>query len=255
MTGEHDLYQRFAPAIGSLPDGKLSREELLTSHFLMERDDTLAIYYAPFDFVNTSARVMIVGITPGFTQMAVGYERARSLIRAGRSAADVCDEAKRAARFAGSMRDNLIAMLDGIELHTRLGIPSSATLFDTRCNLLHSTSAVRYPVVVSGANYTGHHPPLGDTPRLMRYVRTVLADEFHQVPQALIIPLGKVVAQIMEALAIEGYVDISRCLIGFPNPSGANGHRTREYRERRETLRETVEGWFATNPLTILSSQ
>jgi hypothetical protein len=32
---------------------------------------------------------------------------------------------------------------------------------------------------------------------------------------------------------------------GFPHPSGANGHRLRQYQQQRDELTATVRRWFA----------
>lgn len=50
------------------------------------------------------------------------------------------------------MRKNLIEMLDGLERPKALGIVSGALLFSDRRDLLHTTSAIRYPVFVDGQN-------------------------------------------------------------------------------------------------------
>ena len=62
--------ERLAEHIRDLPDGELGRTVLLAPDFLLYRQAELAIYFAPFDFVNESALVALVGITPGFTQDA-----------------------------------------------------------------------------------------------------------------------------------------------------------------------------------------
>lgn len=46
------------------------------SRLLMDSSGPVSIYYAPFEYINPSARVVLVGITPGPTQMvAIIYLR------------------------------------------------------------------------------------------------------------------------------------------------------------------------------------
>ncbi len=57
--------------IKTLPNGSLTKQELLVPQFQLYQHDHLGIYYAPFECTNRDARVVFVGITPGFTQMEI----------------------------------------------------------------------------------------------------------------------------------------------------------------------------------------
>lgn len=37
-------------------------------NLLLAQDDALAVYYAPFEWISSEAKVILVGITPGKTQ-------------------------------------------------------------------------------------------------------------------------------------------------------------------------------------------
>ena len=69
-------FRRFADAIRDLP-AQIDRSTLLSERFRLHSDQRLSIYYAPVDYVNTRARLAIVGVTPGWTQMEVAYRTAR----------------------------------------------------------------------------------------------------------------------------------------------------------------------------------
>jgi hypothetical protein len=242
------LLGRFAPRIRTLPARvPLTRHDLLVPEFLLHQDGALAVYYAPFDHVNERARVVVVGITPGWAQMEVSFRQARADLLAGRPLPEVAERAKYAASFAGSMRANLVAMLDGIGVPVALGIGSAAALFGAQRSLLHPTSVVRYPVLVGGAaaNYTGHAPRLLRHPLLCRYAFGPFADELRRTGDALVVPLGHAVSEALAALRDAGVPPAERCLLGFPHPSGANGHRQREYAAARETLAQQVRSWGA----------
>lgn len=243
------LFDRYALVIRALPAGPLSAAAVQIPALRMEAAGNLATYYAPFDAVNPEARVILLGITPGLTQMTLALERARTLLLAGRPPDEVVREAKRTAAFGGTMRAHLVRMLDDIGLPQRLGIDSSERLFDQAAGLAHMTSALRYPVFFRGQNYTGGQPKMTRDPLLRRRLLTTLADEVAQVPGALIVPLGKSVSEALAWLDAQGRVDLRRCLVGFPHPSGGNGHREREYAERREALAAQVAAWFGGEPL------
>src|SRR5262249_43117219 len=150
------------------------------------------------------------------------YRSARHDLLDSLSTLEVCQRAKKQASFAGSMRKNLTAMLDGLGLPALLGIPSSESLFNEHRGLLHTSSAIRYPVFVQGRNYTGHSPRILDTPALRWFIDNVLVEELQQAPRAMIIPLGRSVSTVLEYLADKKSIKRDRCLFGFPHPSGAN---------------------------------
>jgi hypothetical protein len=112
----------------------------------------LSVHYAPWEWVNAEARVMLVGITPGAFQATEALREARACLRAGCSAKETLRRADAIGSFAGPMRSNLVTMLDGIGLADGLGVDSSARLFDTHHHLAALCSAIDYPVFVNGQN-------------------------------------------------------------------------------------------------------
>lgn len=241
------LFDRFAPAIVS-HDARhpIERQDLLNDTFRLTREGNVEIFYAPFDYLNQDAKLILMGITPGWAQMQAAHLEAALALQAGADALEVCSRAKRVASFVGPMRRNLVSMLDGLDVHRGLGLTSTALLFDEAWSLLHTTSAVRYPTFVDGQNYTGHRPSLLRTPALRRYVTDVLLPELALIPDALIVPLGSSATEATRHL-IDAYgLNSARCLLGFPHPSGSNGSRVRQYREQQSAMRATVARWFAT---------
>src|SRR5207245_492838 len=108
-----------------------------------------------------------------------------------------------------------------------------------------STSAVSFPVFVRGDNYTGSTPPILRQEILCEIARQVFVSRINRIPKALVIPLGKAAPSVAELLVHEGLVDGWRFLMGFPHPSGGNGHRIREYNENLGRLRAGVATFFA----------
>ena len=225
---------------------KYTKSDLCVPELRLFHSPPLEIYYAPFDYVNCEARVVIVGITPGFQQMELAIRTAREGLLAGDSYDDILREVKRGSSFAGPMRRNLISMLDDLGLPDQLGLEGSEDLFGRRRDLLHTTSAVRCPVFKNGKNHSGSSPSVTEHPELRRYVETVLADELASIPSALILPLGRAASSAVRHLADTGRLDHSRVCYDFPHPSGANGHRRRQFREGKLAMRETIKRWFST---------
>jgi hypothetical protein len=160
----------FADLIRSLPNHTpLTKEDLLHPDFLLSKNGNLEIYYAPHnEYINEKAQVLIIGITPGWTQMEAACRQVRDDLLAGISLEEAGKRAKHTARFAGSMRKNLVQMLDELGLARILGIGICGELFDESCDLLHTTSMLKYPVFVGGKNYTGHSPKLLKSPLLLK---------------------------------------------------------------------------------------
>lgn len=224
----------------------LTESEAIRSDLLIEGDGNLEIYYAPMDWVRPTARVAIVGITPGKRTMRIALETAAEGLQAGEQEELFLDRVKSRASFSG-MRKQLIDWLDQLELGGHLGLDSSAALWSDdgdAASLLQPTSSVRYPVFKSGANYSGSSPSIVQSSMLRRYVRDVLSEELKQIPDALVVPLGKRVDEALGWLASRGGIDPARILSGFPHPSGANGHRHRQWTENVEQLRMRTARWF-----------
>jgi hypothetical protein len=55
----------------------------LPEELLLSENGRYATYYAPFEFVNESAKVVICGITPGVQQALIALETAKDAQSAG----------------------------------------------------------------------------------------------------------------------------------------------------------------------------
>ena len=148
------------------------------------------MFYAPLHGITPDARVVIVGLTPGKSQMVAAFREARRLLREGSRPPFLFREIRRRISFGGPMRKNLTQMLDKIGVADRLGLDTSAELFGDASRQLHSTSALRYPVLIEGSNYRGS-PKIGRSPLLTEIVTINLPYELKQLPNALIVPLGQ----------------------------------------------------------------
>jgi hypothetical protein len=251
----YGLFSRYAPLIAALPGrSPLLQSDLLTATFQLEHHPALDIYYVPFELVNAQAQVMLVGITPGWTQMEVAYRVARDGLREGLPADVVLRRVEDTASFAGPMRTNLVLMLDGIGLASLLDIPSAAALFSVRSDLIHTTSVLRFPVFVHGKNYTGSAPNLSQSPVLRPQIFGRFREEVQAASNALIIPLGDRVSEALQLLVHDRVVDEGRCLLGFPHPSPANGHRKARYAEHRDNLRSAAQAWFHSRSMATTRS-
>ena len=111
--------------------------------------------------------------------------------------------------------------------------------------LIHTTAAIRYPVLVAGKNYSGHQPALLQSAILRRFVLEVLAVELQLTSTALIIGLGRCVSDVLRLLISKGVIKADRCLLDFPHPSGANRHRSKRFAQFQRGLAKSVQQWFS----------
>lgn len=236
----------YREAIKKLPlKEKYTRDELLIDPFLIEKKEKLEIYYAPHnEYFNPRAKVFIIGITPGFQQMSTAIAIARKELEQGNNIEEIQYACKIAGRFSGSLRKNLIEMLNDLELNRALAIRDCSELFSSRDELLHTISLVPYPVFVNKENYTGHTPKLIKNEFLMKYVYENFMEEFKRLDnenEILLIPLGKAVEEVLCKLKDEGILGEDQILFGFPHPSGANGGRKIQFETNKENMMELIK--------------
>lgn len=235
----------------------LPRLATFTTAKLLDRFDLrlaeagpVRVCYAPFDHVELSARLVVVGITPGLTQAVNALNAVQTAMGKGLSPEAVLAEAKRTASFSGgAIRANLVAMLDAIGVARHLGLGSTAALFRPGSIGVHFTSALRYPVFVSGRNYNGT-PDMLATPILRRIVETHLAEEARLLPDALWLPLGPKAEAAVAHLTWLGHLRPDRVVAGLPHPSGANAERVAVFLGRKDPAAASRQ----TNPAPLLAA-
>ncbi len=221
------------------------KKDILNKKFELFSQNNMKIYYAPHnEIVNCNAKIFIVGITPGWTQTSIAYKTAHDALIKKIDYEKIKKECKRNSRFAGSMRKNLIEMLDDLKLHEKLHINSCLELFENQDNLLHTTSIIPYPVFINNKNYTGSYPKILDSEILKSYLKKYFYKEVEKLPNVLIIPLGKSVEEVLELMISEKLIKKEQCLLGFPHPSGANGHRKKQFQENKDGLLNIIDNYF-----------
>jgi len=213
-------------------DGQNATNLLTDDRMTIHRDGNLQISYAPFDHIEKSARVVIVGITPGMTQAVNALNSLYRAKLAGKSIEEALRVAKMTASFSGPMRSNLIEMLDFVGVARLLNIQSTASLFEAGSRDMHFTSALRYPVFVGGKNYSGN-PSMLKVGALRNMVETHLAEEARLLSHAVWLPLGPKAEEAVLHLVGKGLLPRMNVLAGMPHPSGANAERIAVFTGRK----------------------
>ncbi|MPR06296.1 hypothetical protein [Microvirga tunisiensis] len=238
-----NLLPRFAEIIAAASQTEIQSDPSLGGHLVLDRQDPFCVTYAPFDYVNSRARVVLVGLTPGRQQAVNALLEARRQLVAGHDIDAASKAAKETASFSGPMRQTLVDMLDHVGLNRCLGMKSCQYLFGTHAGLVHYTSALRYPVYLKGANYSGSSK-VTTHPMLRRYVSECLAAEVSQLRDAVWIPMGPWSAAALSRLVREGKLDHDKVLDGLPHPSPANAERSAYFLGRKAKAHLSVK----TNP-------
>lgn len=237
------MFDKYCNEIEKL--NSFEKEDILIKKFELFSKNNMKIYYAPHnEIINEKAKVFIVGITPGWTQTSIAYKTAHEGLINKLNHEVIKKECKRNSRFAGSMRKNLIEMLDDLNLNKKLQLNSCLDLFENQDDLLHTTSMIPYPVFINNKNYTGSSPKILDSEILKTYLIKNFYKEVEKLPTALIIPLGKSVEEVLELMISENLIKREQCLLGFPHPSGANGHRKKQFEENKEKLLKIIDEYF-----------
>ncbi|MBM7692815.1 hypothetical protein JOC77_002246 [Peribacillus deserti] len=249
MSVHSETLRPYIHLIESLPAQELEKKDLLIPELIMEKSGGLEMYYAPHnEYINVQTRIVIAGITPGWNQMKMAFEQAKRSIQQGASLEQIACDVKKAARFAGTMRNHLIKMLDSCGLPEALGLQTSRQLFGDRSNLLHTTSVIKYPVFSDGKNYTGHAPKIDHSSLLKKYAYEIFPQEIIQLEKPyLLIPLGKSVSEVIRTLMDQGRIPRNPCLLDFPHPSGANGHRHKQFEKLKSHFKTIVEDFALTH--------
>ena len=221
---KNNLFQHFSPIIRKLTAPELSGSPSLNDKLRIAQDGSVEVCYAPFEYVNPQARIVIVGVTPGRTQMLNALRECRRQLDAGADDRSMLKAAKLTGAFSGAMRPNLVALLDAVGLNRWLGLQSCSELFGRAAELAQTTSVLTNPVFVDGKNYNG-------TPSMIRrpFLQQQLIEGFGRDAQvlrsAVFVPLGDKVAEALHFLADRGYLSKERILDGMPHPSPQNGER------------------------------
>ena len=210
---------------------KINKSSIVKNKFLIKEENNIKIYYAPFDYVNPKAKIMIVGITPGLQQMLQSFQ----VINDGKSLKEVKD----LSSFKGSMRTSLVKYLDELKINKTLKIKSCESLFNKNSKYLHTTSLVKYPVFDKGKNYSGSN--ILKKKILIEFIEKNFLKELKTLKKAIIIPLGNTVSSTIEYLNNKYDLKLACFLKGFPHPSGANARKNIQFKENKSSMMKLLK--------------
>ena len=220
------MFKRFADDLKLFGAGGAGASE-----FSLGRQGQYDLQYIPFEHVNRDARLVIVGITPGNTQLDLAYEKAQELLKAGWPAEEVLVEIKKVGAFGGpSMKPNLLKMLRHFQFEKLLGIDDVDTLWGDDAELLHSTSVVPHAAFKAGKRFNGSFEEVMDSPLLKQCFLDCFVPSAREMSRdALFVALGPTPQAALEWCVEEGVLRRDQVLGSFCHPSSAGGSTTRYY--------------------------
>lgn len=174
-------------------------------------DELITFEKTDFDYVNPEARVVIVGITPGKSQLEKSRENLSK------------KEIKRINAFAGNMRLNLIAMLDHVGINRLLGIESCKSLWEADFDKVEMTSLLKEATFYKGKMFKDTKL-ISKSPKLQEMLKNGFVKDCISYTKAkLFVALGPNVLDVLNDLKEGGVINVP--IIAIPHPSGANAGR------------------------------
>jgi len=196
----------------------------------------IEILWAPFDYVNTSATLVIVGVTPGPNQALRSYRAAQMAAARGADSQADLERIKTESSFRGEVIEaNLMSLLEHSGLAERAGIKNIDHLWTKEAFKVHFTSTIRYPTFINRDLFNNQVDSLGHS-ELRKYIETYLADELASVPpNAEIVALGQKGPRIVRHAAEVAGIDPRR-VVALPHPSGSATGAVRDFLSKTRTL-------------------
>ncbi|MBN9511616.1 MAG: hypothetical protein J0I21_21210 [Alphaproteobacteria bacterium] len=223
------LFTAFSTIIKRVgPYGTRTRETLVAA------DDRHEVFYIPFEYVERQAKLAIVGITPGTTQLSLAYAKAQELCRAGEPQAEILRKVKTHAAFGGAMRANLVKLLRHFDFAALLGVRDELDLWGSSAHLLHCTSVVPHAAFKKGKMFSGSFEEVLRSPALRDCFERHFVPELALLPaDALFVALGDTPLAALDHCADRGLISPDRVLGALAHPSGSGGTQIDVYLGKR----------------------
>ena len=186
---------------------------------MAKSDERFVFEPTGFDYVNPKAEVVIVGITPGNSQQKGSRE--------GMSPREI----KRKYAFAGTLRKNMVSMLDYIGVNNLLGINSCNSLWKKDFDRVEMTSLLKdatYIVRKSGKTMFKDTEMIAKSEELTEKFENGFVKDCQQYKRArLFVACGQGVYEELMKLKERGV--ITAPVVAIAHPSGNNGVRVLYY--------------------------
>ena len=185
-----------------------------------------------FDYVNPKAKVVIVGITPGNSQLDGSRE--------GMSPREI----KQEYAFAGKMRPNLVNMLDYIGVNSLLNIESCKSLWDDDFDKVDMTSLLvdaTYEIKKDGSEEMFRHAEkIAKSEELTKRLEEGFVKNCKRYENPLLfVACGSGVYDVLKRLQEEKKINGE--VVAIAHPSGANMKCIQCYLGKKEPTTQSLQ--------------
>jgi hypothetical protein len=233
-------FSTFRERIARLPAGWFERPALCNDAFRLCACGPLELFYAPLDWVNREAKLVLLGAAPGWHEMEAAFRTVRAGLGVPASDGALLRRARLATLPGAGTRQRLLRLLEAVEVPARLGVSEPRALLEP--GLLHWTWVARYPVFAGGRNYGGRDPSLLLSPLMRAFTTDALVGELGAVPDALVVPVGAPAADALWLLVHLGLLERDRVGPSLPDPSLWTGAEFQAWVSTRGGSREWARG-------------
>lgn len=225
MSQSFALLERFKPTL---------RSSFTNYDFLLGHERGYNVYYIPFEFTNAAARLALVGITPGPTQMAKAYDIAQKALRANSSDIQVLRTTKQLCAFVG-MRDKINEMLDHFNIPRHLGIASATNLWESDFQYLQPVSIIPNAAFKGSDCFNAPFSSVLDVPLLRQQFENVFIPSIEKLSeQTVYMAMGPIVDEALRWCATQGIVKERQLLGYFPHASGRSGSQVAYFLRKKQ---------------------
>jgi hypothetical protein len=201
-----------------------------TASTCLSSNDRDADSYVPFEYVNTSAKLVLVGITPGPMQIRLSYRKAQQLLRMEKPDAEVLREIKIFASFGGTkMRSNLVRMLKHFEFGKLFRI-ADEDVWGRSAHLLHATSVIPHAAFARSKKFGGSFDYILASDIFREsFERDFILSLARLAEDAWFVALGPTPLATLNWCANQGLIASKQILGAFPHPSPESGSQVAAY--------------------------
>lgn len=189
------------------------------------------VYYIPFEWTNSEARLVVVGITPGPTQLELAYRTASSKIKVGLDDEGILKAAKMHGAFGGaSMRPNLIRMMDHFGFADLFGVDSVEDFWGRRADVFMGTSVVPHAAFRRGKPFAGSFDEIMKSNALTECFLYDFVPSLKDIPDtAKFVALGDTPLRALAWCVRNGHLQEHQVMGAFAHPSTSGGSAVDAY--------------------------
>lgn len=194
---------------------------------LIAHEGDAQLFFVPFEHVNRHARLVLVGISPGPTQVRKAYRDLPGLLRGDMALDAVSAELKRRYAFDG-MREKIAAVLNWevLRLAEKIGAESGSSIWGADFPLIQPTSLIPQSAYLRGRYVNAPFDELMDVPVFRKCFEEGFAAQLRVMSgRALFLAFGPTPWAALKHCVDRGLIKDEQLLGYTPHPSNSAGNQ------------------------------